>query len=642
MIAKIIPYGKFPQKISFFDYKIPINLEKSLKIGDLVSIPFRNSSKIGIVYSIINSSQQQTPYKLKKLNGFALNTEISFSTYYPLFIEKIADYYFNSSSTILYHAWPKPITKKYKIIPKITISENDNNIKINKNDLIKINTLITQIKNQKQIINYYDINKKLFLYIKLIQESLANNKQIIFIFPLIKDVNLFYNLIENKFPEKITKIHSKLSKTKVWNSFLEISNNKPIIIGTKLALFAPLKNINYIVIDNYEDKLYKQTDQNPRYHALKIVDILSNFIPKTKMIYTSNKPLIKDIYYKTPILFLDKHTNPDINLVDMNAELKEKHNYALSFPLQTKIERALENNKKIILFCNKKGSLKTIICKECKYIVVCPKCKTNLGANTKQIKCPQCDFILPALDICPRCQSSNIQHIGFGTSRIFSIAKKSYPNAKIIKIDSDKNLLENNDLIENNDIIICTQYFFDNLQKFTLPNLGLLGIITIDHLLNKPNFNNNNETLNLLLKLYSFAYTNKTQTLMQTFYPDNFIIQTFLNLNLKNFYKQEIEQRKSFNYPPFTQLITLINKNKIEKKGYKESYNLYKKLINTLNTKNILGPFKHPKQNLFFKHGIIIKTKTPTELNEIKTILEPELNKNWIIDIDPINVLPIQ
>jgi primosomal protein N' (replication factor Y) len=298
------------------------------------------------------------------------------------------------------------------------------------------------------------------------------------------------------------------------------------------------------------------------------------------------------------------------------------------------IEYNLKRVKKIFLFLNRKGFNTLATCKDCGYIAKCPTCNLPLTLHSnKKLTCHHCDHQNDLFLVCPKCKSTNIKLTGTGTEKIIQEIKKIYPLVKILKIDQETPC--NNQNLDEFDIIIGTQYAFDYIDW---QKINLIGVINADTLLHIPDFRSSEKTFNLLMKLIYFLSNEDNKIIIQTFSANNYIFKNIKKMDYKNFYINEILERKGFHYPPFSKLIKLIYQNIEFNTGQKEIENIYNQLI-SLGNKNIQinPPFLVHTQQVRgrWRWQIIIKV---LDKNTDLTFLK-KLPENIIIDVDPQNLL---
>ena len=461
--------------------------------------------------------------------------------------------------------------------------------------------------------------------------------------------------------EIIAVLHSKLSVGERYDQWNKIKNgDAKIVIGARSAIFAPIKNLGIIIIDEEHDDSYK-SEMNPRYNAKDISKIKAkqNNIP---LVLGSATPSV-DIYYKAKqkeitLIELTKRANnsnlPNVEIVDLRNELAEGNRSMLSRRLYYLIQENIKNKKQTILFLNRRGFSTFIMCRDCGYVAKCPNCNISLTYHRKEnmLKCHYCGHTENIIKVCPECKSEKVRYFGTGTQKLEEQVKKYFPEATTIRMDVDtvtkKNsheLIINKFKEENIDILIGTQMV---VKGHHFPKVTLVGVIAADSSLNIDNYKASETTFDLLVQVAGRAGREKLHgnVIIQTYNPDNFCVQYAQKQDYNLFYNAEIHLREMLKYPPFCDIIMFgINGN-----IYKEVVEVSKFLYENLKKYNIEGILLKPmpapidKIKNRYRWRMILKT-TVTE--EIITNINELLNKYYaqnykntrvIVDINPNNL----
>lgn len=315
---------------------------------------------------------------------------------------------------------------------------------------------------------------------------------------------------------------------------------------------------------------------------------------------------------------------------------KSKINRYLSTTLLKKIDEYLKKNKKIILYLNKRWDFNSLICNKCNFLFKCPNCDVSLSIHSENMICHICNFSKKIENNCNKCNSTNLQKIWIWTSQIENIIKKIFSNFKVFRFDTDviknktqkENALKN---IEDSDIIIWTKMI---TTGFDFQNIWLIWVILLEQELQIPKYNTEEKVYSNIKQLIWrwWRLWEETEFIIQTFIPENEIIQLIINWNYKDFFKKSIQERKLFNYPPFKQLAIIEYKDKDKDKSFKK----IKKIEELLKEKNIWNKFeinliwKYFKKHSQYYYKIIIKwDNLRTFLENIKK--EVFSNKNLSI-----------
>jgi len=491
------------------------------------------------------------------------------------------------------------------------------------------------------------------VYMSLISKALKLGKTAIMLVPEISLTTQMINRLLKRFSSKVAIFHSGLSCGEKYDEYERIYKGEvEIVVGTRSAIFTPLKNIGIIILDEEHSSTYKQ-ESTPKYNTIDIAKWRCNY-NKCPLILGSATPRLEDMTYaklgKYKLLTLNKRIGnsslPKITLVNMQNEYK-KGNLILSDTLVKKIKEKLDNNKQVMLLLNRRGYSTTISCASCGYVYKCPNCDITLTYHktNNTLRCHYCGFTKYKDRVCPNCKEEALNYLGVGTEKLEDILQKKFINAKIVRMDVDttsrkgktKKILDD---FENKkyDILVGTQMISKGLD---FKSVTLVGIINADTSLNIPKFRSGEETYALLTQVSgrSGRASNDGEVIIQTFNPDNMYIKLSLEQDYMKFYNYEMSFRKKLLYPPFTFMINLLISGKSEEKVIIESNNIYKYLNKNKDTStNIYGPVPDSlsKINNIYRYQILIKYKKDNNLFNTLKYLDNmySINKDVYLDID--------
>lgn len=495
------------------------------------------------------------------------------------------------------------------------------------------------------------------VYLQLIEEVLKKGESAIMLVPEIsltpQTVNRFISRFGN---EEIGILHSKLSVGERYDQWQKINNGQAkIIIGARSAIFAPVKNLGLIIIDEEHDSSYK-SDSTPRYNAKDIAKymakqnnapiVLGSATPDTTSYYKAETGIIK-------ILELTKRANsaelPSIEIVDLREELAKGNRSIISTALYAEIEKNLKEKKQTILFLNRRGYSTFVMCRDCGYIAKCKNCNITLTYHSKEnkLKCHYCGYEQSNIKICPDCNSKNVKYFGTGTQKLEEEIQKIFPTAMTIRMDVDtttkKNSIEeilNKFKNENIDILIGTQMV---VKGHHFPNVTLVGVIAADSSLYLEDYRASERTFQLLTQVAGRAgrEKNKGKVIIQTYNPDNFCIECSKEQDYEKFYNAEIMLRKQLKYPPFCDIIVIgissTNENEVKNvsnliysnisKQYKNNFSIYKPM-----------PAPIDKIKNKFRWRIIMKCKLDNNIIDVVNYSLKDIKSSKVrisIDVNP-------
>lgn len=492
------------------------------------------------------------------------------------------------------------------------------------------------------------------IYIQLIKRALESGKGSIFLVPEISLTPQMVKRFKKEFGEEVAILHSRLSnieRAKEWYSIY--TGDKRVVLGVRSAIFAPVKNLEYIIVDEEHENSYKQ-DSTPRYNA-KYVAIKKAELENAKVVLGSATPSIESYYYAKKGIFqlfeIDHRYKdaklPEIEIVDMK---EEKDNF-FSEKLLEEIRGAILRKEQMILLLNRKGYSTLVQCQECGHMEECEHCsiKLNYYASNNSLKCNYCGISKRFLGHCSKCGSKNISFSGRGVERVEEELRKRFP-VNIIRVDGDvskeKNFYENmyNDFLGGKyDIMIGTQMISRGLH---FPNVTLVGVINADTIMSIPDFRSGERTYQMITQVAGRAGRGekKGKVIIQTYQTENYIIEKIQENSYINFYEKEIEKREILFYPPFSKIINIgISSN--EEYGLEEYCHLVFKEIEYEKVE-LYGPMKSLvyKVKGRYRYNVFIKGDR-REINEYKIFLKNKLkkieNKKYriVVDVDPINLI---
>ena len=520
---------------------------------------------------------------------------------------------------------------------------------------------------QKEVVeNIENLDKKYFLirgitgsgktevYIKLIKDALKEKKGSIFLVPEISLTPQMKDRFAREFGEEVAVLHSNISdkdKQREWLSI--ISGEKKVVLGARSAIFAPVKNLAYIIVDEEHENSYKQ-DTNPRYNA-KYVAIKKAILEDCKVVLGSATPDVESYYLAKKNQFhleiLDKRYNdaklPEIKLVDM----KEEENSFFSRELLKSIRETLIRGEQVILLLNRKGYSTMIQCKDCGHIEECEHCSIKLSyyESTKRLKCNYCSREKRFLGKCSKCGSTNLYFGGKGTEQIEEKLRE-YFNVPIVRVDSEtarqKDFYEKtyfDFLNKKYDIMIGTQMIAKGLH---FPNVTLVGVINGDLILSFPDFRASEKTFQLITQVAGRAGRGDKsgKVIIQTYQPENYVMENIKNSDYDKFYEKEIGMRDILEYPPFSKTINIgfsHTDEKILEEVSNEFFHLIKRdyVMVFVPNKSLVYKVKDRYRKKIFIKGE--KSKINYFKKELLNVLEKFDSRGCriVIDVDPINLI---
>lgn len=471
---------------------------------------------------------------------------------------------------------------------------------------------------------------------------------------LVPEISLTPQMVSrflNRFGSRIAVLHSRLSMGERYDQWQRIKRGgADIVIGARSAVFAPLKNLGIIIVDEEHSDTYK-SEMSPRYDAKEVAAFRARQYGAA-VVYASATPSADSMYKaesgKLSLLTMKKRCNsgalPAIAVVDMRAELDDGNRSMFSRMLVGEIKKNLENGEQSILFLNRRGFSTFVSCRSCGYTAECPNCSISLTYHKygNFLKCHYCGYTIPNYNFCPQCKSKYIRYFGGGTQRVETEIQKIFPGISTLRMDVDttgkkeahEKILERFEK-EKTDVLIGTQMVSKGLD---FENVTLVGVISADTMLHINDYRSSERTFSMLEQVTGRAGRGrkKGRAVIQTYSPGADAVQYAMNHDYEAFYRTEIEKRSLMWYPPFSDIITVMFSGASESL-VPQAAKYFMKLLGNLETTGrkirVLGPVPSAVSKIKNKYRwqIIIKCDDSTLLTERlkKAVYECASNKSY-------------
>ncbi len=516
----------------------------------------------------------------------------------------------------------------------------------------KIIETIDITKNQSYILHGETGSGKTKVYLDVARKTLKAGRSVLILVPEIALSPQLYKEFSGEFKDQVILNHSGLTPRQrriAWSNVR--STEEPIIVvGPRSSLFLPYNNLGLVVVDEFHEPAYKQ-ESLPNYYGLRVASQLSK-IHNCPIVFGSATPPVTDLFWanqkQVPILRLPKRTTKESPItrtitVDLTSDEEYSGSPLISKTLQREISRSIQNGDQSLLFLNKRGSSRMIICQDCGWRSTCPRCDLPLTyhGDKHQLSCHTCGYSNEAPTICQDCSLSNILFKSPGTKLIVEQLQKLFPSAKIARFDKDNKKSEQigarHDEILNGDIdiLVGTQIL---AKGHDLPRLGLVGILQADASLQFPDFTSNERSYQLINQLIGrIGRGHRPGTaIIQSFKPQNSIIQLATSNSWDEFYQTEISERKLFGFPPFYHLMKV----EVARASSTSARSSLGKIVTKAKLHpglSVVGPapcFVEKRANKLHWQ-LVIKSKNRSAL----VTLAKEITGNYKIDLDPMDLL---
>lgn len=480
------------------------------------------------------------------------------------------------------------------------------------------------------------------VYAKLIQKQIDLGKQVLFLLPEIALTTQLIGRLKQYFGGRISVFHSKYSmneRVEVYNNVLESKPKAQIVLGARSSLFLPFSNLGLIIVDEEHETSYKQFDPSPRYHARDAAVLLAH-MHGAKTLLGSATPSLESYYNATNdkygLVTLSKRHGevqlPEIELVDIKEKHRKKRMKGhFSDRLLVEIEEALKNKEQVILFQNRRGFSPVVECETCAVSPECPNCDVSLTFHKfrKELRCHYCNYRQAMPLSCGACGSTKMTTVGFGTEQIELELNELFPDVNVGRMDLDttRGKYGYQKIIgafqaQEIDVLVGTQMLSKGLD---FGKVSLVGVMNADNMLNFPDFRAHERTFQMMVQVAGRSGRSKKRgkVIIQTFNPYHQILQQVSTNDFNGMYKEQLEDRWQFHYPPFYRIlkITLRHRDLMTLDNAAEWFG--KSLTNAFKD-NVLGPTApnvSRVRNLYIKH-ITLKIPPKQSLKDTKKHIE--------------------
>ncbi|MBI1804226.1 MAG: primosomal protein N' [Ignavibacteriae bacterium] len=535
------------------------------------------------------------------------------------------------------------------------------------------------------------------VYIEAIREARRQQKTAIVLVPEISLTPQIVRRFKLHFGNQVAVIHSRMSIGERYDTWRTVWEGRcSIVIGPRSAIFAPLKNLGLIVVDEEQESSYKQFDQTPRYHARDVAIIRASYTHAVVVLGSATPSLesfANAMNGKYTLLEMSERVDnaqlPQITIVDMTRERRrmledflksrsvktdnvpvnpqrEKRTIewsSLSDLLKKKIEDRLTKKEGIILLQNRRGFSPFIECPDCGYVETCDNCNISLTYHLtkKHLRCHYCGLVKQLIAVCPKCQSHEMRYRGFGTQRVEEELKKIFPSASMIRMDLDTTSRRGaHDAILRKfsdgevDILLGTQMVAKGLD---FSRVTLVGVISADTQMLLPDFRSAERTFQLLTQVAGRAGRSSLagEVIIQTYQPKHPSLQHVVLHDYPGFYSEEVEFRRELEYPPFSRLLLIEFKGKQEQEVMAHASKFAEFLQKQNAAFHVLGPAGAALTRLkgLFRWHIIVKSlkdKDPggyivhrgihSAVHAYKTsALGKSRSVKMVVDVDPVGMM---
>jgi primosomal protein N' (replication factor Y) len=490
------------------------------------------------------------------------------------------------------------------------------------------------------------------VYLDLAHRVMEQGMSAILLTPEIALTSQLANAAKKSLGSRVIVLHSQLPQSKrkqIWLSILE-AKEPVVIVGPRSALFSPVHNLGLIVLDEAHEPAYKQ-DQSPRYHAARVASQIGS-MTGAKVVLGSATPSLTDYYVAenhSAVTNMKERAMGGVDKVETSViDIKDRSNFTSSIYLSNQLIDATKQNlnakKQVMIYLNRRGSARLILCNKCGWQLLCPNCDIPLvyHGDTHSVRCHICGHLDTPMNTCPQCQNPEIIYKSIGTKALIDEVDRLFPGRRTQRFDSDnatgERLHELYDKLHKGeiDILVGTQLLAKGLD---LPRLGLVGIISAETSLSLPDYSSEERAFQLLYQVIGRVGRghSKGQVILQSYEPDSVVVKAAVDRSWGEFYEYALKERQQFRFPPFSYLMQLSCKRATLKGAEQASSNLKKLLVAQRLPAEIIGPSPsfYSRRGKYYYWQIVVRSKQRQHLLDLAKLVP----QDWTINLDPVNLL---
>jgi primosomal protein N' (replication factor Y) len=512
------------------------------------------------------------------------------------------------------------------------------------------------------------------IYLQSVAEALVQGKQALVLVPEIALTPQLVRRFLARFPGQVGLIHSRLSAGERYDTWRRARDGRlGVVIGPRSALFTPMERLGLIILDEAHEPSYYQSETPPYYHAVQAAMEYARLTSSVLVLGSATPDIVQ--YYRAqkegwPVLRLPERVQtvlapkgqespnvtvklaplPQVRIVDMRQELKAGNRSIFSRALLENLEQVIQAGQQAILYLNRLGASTYVFCRECGYVLKCPRCEIPLTyhLDPAELICHRCNYRRLVPKTCPQCGGREFRHYGLGTERVEQELGRTFPGIRILRLDSSTSRVKGAvDLILTHfahhqaDVLIGTQMLAKGLD---LPLVTLVGIVLADVGLTLPDFRAAERAFQLLTQVAGRAGRGPWggRVILQTFQPEHYAIRYAAHHDYEGFFHHELELRRTIGYPPFARLVRLEFRHKDRRTVEQESERMAEHIRRWISESDqprceVIGPAPcfYTRLEGRYRWQIVLRGEDPTLL------LRPHLSelKDWRVEVDPPSLL---
>ena len=659
-VAQVAVDARVGSQTGVFDYLIPEPLQGQVQVGQRVRVPFGRRSVTGFVCAL---DQAPAVVALRPIEA-VVDAEPVLPAVLVEMAVFVAGYYLVPLDEVIRAAIPprvrlaakRPGTRRRRSrILAATAGPAVAPLDLEPAQQAAMERIAVSLRRQESevfLLHGVTGSGKTEVYLALLDQVLRDGGQALALIPEIALTPQTVVRFGARFPGRLAVLHSGLTEAERAAEWWRIRRGEAdIVIGPRAAVFAPLNRLRLIVIDEEEASAFKQ-ERIPRYHAPTVARWLAQRTRSVLVLGSATPSIVtyaravagKDRLLELPHRVMGRSL-PPVTIVDMRREIQAQRFSPLSQALQEGIAGSLRNRQQCILFLNRRGLATFVLCRDCGRVRECPHCSVALvyHASLTRLQCHYCGSEEPLPRRCPECGSRYIKSFGVGTERIEQEVLKLFPGARVARLDRDvMKTAEAADLVfermvrHDADILVGTQLVAKGLD---LPEVTTVGVVNADTSLHFPDYRSSERTFSLLTQVAGRAGRgpSPSEVFIQTYTPDHPAIRHARYHDYRGFFREELELRRAYRFPPFTELILATYSHRDEKRAEAESRTAVEHLSATIGLLNlgdieVLGPSPAFLYRLKdeFRFEVTIRGRDLHRLAD-----RVPRGRGWSLDVDP-------
>ncbi len=660
-VAQVAVEARVGSLSGLFDYAVPDELEGTIEVGHRVRVPFGKRLVTGFVYGLEPAAPM---LELKPIQAL-LDEEPVLP---PILVEMagfVSSHYVVPIDEVIRAVVPPRVRavvrrsvkrrRQSRILGRLNRVASLPIVRLEPQQEAARERIALALGRQEAsvfLLHGVTGSGKTEVYLALLEQVLADGGQGLVLVPEIALTPQTVARFAARFPGRLAVLHSSLTEAERANEWWRIRRGEAdIVIGPRAAVFAPLGRLRLILIDEEESSAFKQ-DRLPRYHAPTVARWLAERTRSILVLGSATPSVVayhraltgRDHLLELPHRALGRPL-PPVTIVDMRKELAAENWSPLSRELQTAVQGSLARGEQAILFLNRRGLATFVLCRDCGAVRECPHCSVALvyHASLNRLQCHYCSSVEPLPRRCPACGSRYIKSFGIGTERVEQEVRGLFPAARVLRLDRDvMKTVDAADLVFEQmvagaaDVLVGTQLVAKGLD---LPGVTTVGVINADTALHFPDYRSSERSFSVLTQVAGRAGrgTRASQVFIQTYTPEHPAIRHAQYHDFRGFYREELEIRRSYRFPPFAELIVATIGHRDEARAEREAKSAAQQISATiallkLGDIEVLGP----SPAFIYRLKDEFRFEVTLKGNNLHRVAEAlPRTRGWSLDVDP-------